>query len=88
MSINRYIEKKYINYNKKVSGFISGLGLYNKYGFTSQAPSVIEVTSSAVTTKQRKINVDGYDIIVYKHYNLNRIKIVRYNRFFMRVIVS
>ena len=40
--------------------------LYNKYGFTSQVPSVIEVTSNIATTKQRKINVDGYDIIVYK----------------------
>lgn len=66
MSIHKYIEKKYIYNNKKVSGFISGLGLYNKYGFTSQVPSVIEVTSNAATTKQRNINVDGYDIIVYK----------------------
>ena len=66
MSINKYIEKKYVYNNKKVSGFISGLGLYNKYGFTSQVPSVIEVTSNIATTKQRKINVDGYDIIVYK----------------------
>ena len=66
MSIHKYIEKKYIYNNKKVSGFISGLGLYNKYGFTSQVPSVIEVTSNIATTKQRKINVDGYDIIVYK----------------------
>ena len=31
MSIHKYIEKKYIYNNKKVSGFISGLGLYNKY---------------------------------------------------------
>ena len=66
MSIHKYIEKKYIYNNKKVSGFISGLGLYNKYGFTSQVPSVIEVTSNVATTKQRNINVDGYDIIVYK----------------------
>ena len=66
MSIHKYIEKKYVYTNKKVSGFISGLGLYNKYGFTSQVPSVIEVTSNIATTKQRKINVDGYDIIVYK----------------------
>ena len=66
MSINKYIEKKYIYNNKKISGFISGLGLYNKYGFTSQVPSIIEVTSNVATTKQRKINFDGYDIIVYK----------------------
>lgn len=66
MSINKYIEKKYIYNNKKVSGFLSGLGLFNKYGFTSQVPSVIEVTSNVATTKQRKINVDGYNIIVYK----------------------
>ena len=80
ISINKYIEKKYIYNNKKVSGFISGLGLYNKYGFTSQVPSLIEVTSNVATTKQRKINVDGYDIIVYKpiieitDYNVNELE--------------
>lgn len=66
MSINKYIEKKYIYKDGIVSGFISGLGLYNKYGFTSQIPSVFEVESNFATTKQRKINIDGYDIIIHK----------------------
>ena len=66
MSINKYIEKKYIYKNKSRCGYIRGLGLYNKYGFTTQIPSVIEVASNMATTKQRKIDVDGYNIIVYK----------------------
>ena len=36
------------------------------YGFTSQNPSCMEVCSNEATTKQRKINVDGRTIVVYK----------------------
>lgn len=66
VSINMYIDKKLLHNNKTISGYISGIGLYNKYGFTSQVPSVIEVVSNAASTKQRKITVDGYNIIIYK----------------------
>ena len=66
MSINAYIDKKYINDNNKPIGFISGIGLYNKYGFTTQIPSVYEIVSNQASTKQRKVNIDGYDIIIYK----------------------
>lgn len=66
MSIKRFIEKKYLYKNKSRSGYIRGLGLYNKYGFTTQKPSVIEIASNMATTKQREVDVDGYKIIVYK----------------------
>ena len=36
------------------------------YGFTTQNPSCIEVCSNEATTKQRKLNIDGRDLIVYK----------------------
>ena len=39
MSIERYIDKKYLNTGGKASGYVTGLQLANKYGFTSQNPS-------------------------------------------------
>ena len=66
MSINKFIEKKYLYESNESIGFISGIAMYNKYGFTTQIPSIIEVVTNAATTKQRKLEVDGYDIIVYK----------------------
>ena len=35
-------------------------------GFTTQIHSIIEVVTNAATTKQRKLEVDGYGIIAYK----------------------
>lgn len=66
ISIDKFIEKKYIKTNNELSGYICGISLYNKYGFTTQIPSVIEVTSNEATTKQRKLIIDGYKVIVYK----------------------
>ena len=66
VSIERYIEKKYLCVDGKASGFITGLQLANKYGFTSQNPSCYEVCSNEATTKQRKQNIDGNTIIIYK----------------------
>ncbi len=62
VSMDRYIEKKYLN----GGGYVTGLQLANKYGFTTQNPSCYEVCSNEATTKQRKQNVDGNTIIVYK----------------------
>nr|MBQ4454630.1 hypothetical protein [Clostridia bacterium] len=66
MSIDRFINKKYLNADGEVSGYITGLQLANKYGFTTQNPSCYEVRSNEATTKQRKLNVDGNTIIIYK----------------------
>lgn len=66
MSINKFLEKKYLLSGNESIGFISGISMFNKYGFTSQIPSVIEVVTNVATTKQRKIKIDGYSIIEYK----------------------
>lgn len=66
MSIERYIDKKYLNANDKTSGYITGLQLANQYGFTTQNPSCYEVCSNEATTRQRKLDIDGNKIIVYK----------------------
>lgn len=66
MSINKFLEKKYLLKGNKSIGFISGISMFNKYGFTSQIPSIIEVVTNVATTKQRKIKIDGYSIIEYK----------------------
>ena len=64
VSIDKYIDKVYLNDFK--NGFYTGLTLANMYGFTTQNPATIEVSSNKATTKQRKQNIEGYTIIVYK----------------------
>ena len=64
ISVDKYVDKKYLN--NKSNGYITGLQLANLYGFTPQNPSCIEVCSNEATTKQRKLSIDGRDLIVYK----------------------
>ena len=66
ISIDKCVEKKYILYQGKVSGYITGIQLANMYGFTTQNPACIEVCSNEATTKQRKLDIAGRKIIVYK----------------------
>lgn len=66
VSIDKYIEKKYLSADGKTCGYITGLQLANKFGFTSQNPSCYEVCSNEATTKQRKQEVDGNTLIIYK----------------------
>ena len=66
VSIDQYIEKKYLNVSGRTSGYVTGLQLANKYGFTTQNPSCYEICSNEATTRQRKQTVDGNTIIVYK----------------------
>ena len=64
--MDKYIEKKYLNVDGKTTGYITGLQLANKYGFTSQNPACYEICSNEATTKQRKQEIDGNTIVVYK----------------------
>ena len=66
ISVDKYIDKKYLNANGGVSGYVTGLQLANKYGFTTQNPSCYEICSNEATTKQRKQDFDENTIIVYK----------------------
>ena len=66
MSIDIYVDKKFIKSNGRVSGYITGIQLANMYGFTTQTPACIEVCSNEATTKQRKLCIDGRNLIVYK----------------------
>ena len=65
MSIKEYVEKKYLNKSTSKIGFVTGLSLANKYGFTTQVPSNIEITSNNSSTKQRRLEVDGHVLIIY-----------------------
>lgn len=82
ISIDKYIEKKYLSANGNVSGYITGLQIANKYGFTTQNPSCYEVCSNEATTKQRKQVVDGKNIIVYKPVT----EITEKNRFILQFL--
>lgn len=66
ISIDKFIEKKYLTAGGKPIGYVTGFQLANKYGFTSQNPSCYEVCSNEATTKQRKQEIDGNTIVVYK----------------------
>lgn len=66
ISVDKYIEKKYLETDGKASGYITGLQMANKYGFTTQNPACYEVCSNAASTKQRKQVIDGNTIVVYK----------------------
>lgn len=66
VSIDRYIEKKYLFADGRIIGFSTGLSLVNKYGFTSQNPSVYEICSNDATTKMRKLDVGGNKLVIYK----------------------
>lgn len=66
MSIEKYLDKKYLMVDGKVSGYVTGLDLANSYGFTSQHAAVLEIRSNAATTEQRKISLGKRRFIVYK----------------------
>ena len=66
VSVDKFIQKRYLEVEGKVSGYITGIQLANMYGFTTQNPACYEVCSNEASTKQRKVDVDGRQIIVYK----------------------
>ena len=66
VSIDKYVEKKYIRSGGKTKGYITGLQLANQYGFTTQNPSCYEICSNEATTRYRRQEVDGSLLIIYK----------------------
>ncbi len=66
VSIDKYIQKKFLEVNGEISGYITGIQLANMFGFTSQNPTCYEVCSNEASTKQRRLDVGGRQIIVYK----------------------
>ena len=66
VSVDKFIQKRYLEANGAISGYITGIQLANMYGFTTQNPSCYEVCSNEASTKQRKLDIDGRQIIVYK----------------------
>lgn len=68
MSVDRYIEKRYLSSDGEVEGYFTGLRLANMHGFTSQNPASIEIRTNTATTAQRRLNVEGQKLVVYKPY--------------------
>ncbi len=66
VSVEKYIEKKYLFTDGETVGYTTGLWLANEFGFTSQNPSCYEVCTNKATTKQRKLTIDGKQLIIYK----------------------
>ncbi|MGN0311167.1 MAG: hypothetical protein ACI4CC_00205 [Lachnospiraceae bacterium] len=66
ISVEKYIEKRYICPNGEIEGYVTGIQLANDLGLTTQNPSCYEICSNEATTKQRKAQIDGRNIIIYK----------------------
>lgn len=66
VSVDKFVQKRYLKVNGRTTGYITGIQLANMYGFTTQNPSCYEVCSNEASTKQRKLDIDGRHIIVYK----------------------
>lgn len=66
VSVDKFIRKRFLEANGEISGYITGIQLANMYGFTTQNPSCYEVCSNEASTKQRRLEIDGRQIIVYK----------------------
>ena len=52
--------------NGNASGYITGIQLANMYGFTTQNPACYEICTNEATTKQRKLEVGGRKLVIYK----------------------
>lgn len=66
VSVDKFVQKRYLKANGRTTGYITGIQLANMYGFTTQNPSCYEVCSNEASTKQRKLDIDGRQIIIYK----------------------
>lgn len=66
ISFLNYLEKRFLSNGNEAVGYYTGLQLANLYGFTTQNSAVYEICTNEATTKQRRLNVDGNKIIIYK----------------------
>ena len=66
VSVDKFVQKRFLEANEETTGYITGLQLANMYGFTTQNPSCYEVCSNEASDKEEKIYIDGRQIIVYK----------------------
>jgi len=66
VSVDKFVQKRYLKENGRTVGYVTGIQLANMYGFTTQNPSCYEVCSNKASTKQRKLEIDGRQIIIYK----------------------
>lgn len=65
VSLEKLIEKKFISASDNIYGYYSGVSLANLLGFTTQNPACYEICTNTATTKQRKINIEGINMIIY-----------------------
>lgn len=60
------IKKKYIQDKEEKIGYLSGLGLANQIGITTQVPVVYEVVSNKATKDYREVMVGNAKVILRK----------------------
>ena len=72
---NKVIERKYIMYQGKASGFYSGMTALNRLGLSTQMPNTIEICTNNETTKLRNIKVGSRNVTLRR----SRVKITNEN---------
>ncbi|MGM9583794.1 MAG: DUF6088 family protein [Phascolarctobacterium sp.] len=63
---NTVVEKKYLKENDEYIGYISGIGLANRLGLTTQAPAVVEIVSNKASRDYREAKLGQIGIILRK----------------------
>lgn len=58
------VSKKYIEYNKKRMGYITGWTLLNRVGVSTQVPNVIEVCTNVEKTRKRYVELRNRKVIL------------------------
>lgn len=66
ISFDQFIKKKYLSNNGKSIGYITGVSLIKEYKLSIVDSSYYEVCSNEASTKQRKKQIDGNMLVVYK----------------------
>lgn len=65
-SRNSIIEKKYLKQDNENIGYVSGLGLANQLGLTSQVASVVEIVTNKATKEYKELSIGNVTVIMRK----------------------
>lgn len=66
LSLDRVVEKKYLENNTKKCGYIGGVAFANQLGLTTQVPMVYEVVTNKATKDYRETKLANSRIILRK----------------------
>jgi DNA-binding Lrp family transcriptional regulator len=66
LRVDKVIEKKYIQTNKGTDGYISGIGLLNSLGLSTQVPRVKEIVTNNTSKSMTVVEGKGQKVMLVK----------------------